>query len=210
MRHYHCRRDFSPLPTNAKLAAQDTTRPTAMKPLLTLFLTFSLIGPVQAYDPLAKEENDYTPSSEEWREHELNIPETFDPDDLQFFTLKGRQDRFEYAIERSTLQAGQDGVVRFLLVIRSASGAVNSSYEGLRCGHRQYKVYAYGSATGLRPLAKPEWQEIPMTSNSYQATLYEDLLCNLSTGLPNPPDAIIQALRSDTQVATPFIPTGVD
>lgn len=182
-----------------------------MKALLSLFLTFALFGPAQAYDPLAKEElNDYTATGDEWQEHELKIPKAFDPHDLQPFTLKGRQDRFEYAIERGTLQAGDDGVIRFLLVIRSASGAVNSSYEGLRCGHRQSKVYAYGSAAGLSPLAKPEWQEIPKSSNGYQAILYEDLLCNLSTGLPNPPDAILQALRSDTRVATPFIPTGVD
>ena len=182
-----------------------------MKAFLSLFLSLTLLGPAHAYDPLAKEElNDYTPLTEEWQEGELKIPEAFDADDLQPFTLRGRQDRFDYAIERGTLEAGDDGVIRFLLVIRSRSGAVNSSYEGLRCGHRQTKVYAYGTDTGLSPLAKPEWQEIPKASNSYQAILYEDLLCNLSTGLPNPPGAVIQALRSDTQVSTPFLPTGVD
>ena len=182
-----------------------------MKALLSLCLTLCLLSPAQAYDPLAKEElNDYTPPTEQWQERELKIPENFDPDDLQPFSLKGRQDRFEYAIERNTLQAGDDGVIRFLLVIRSASGVVNSSYEGLRCGHRQSKVYAYGSADGLNPLARPEWQQIPKSSSGYQAILYEDLLCNLPTGIPNTPDAVIQALRSGSKVAAPFLTTGDD
>ncbi len=181
-------------------------------PSTLLILLFTLAsGSVHAYDPLANEElNDYTPPSDEWQETTIRIPDGYDPSDLQSFTLRGRQDRFEYAIERGSLQAGPDGVMRFLLVIRSAQGSVNSSYEGLRCGHRQAKAYAYGSASGLSPLADPEWQDIPKGSSGYQAILYEDLLCNLSTGQPNPPDAVIRAMRSGSQVDTPFIPSGRD
>jgi hypothetical protein len=182
-----------------------------MKALITLLLTLCTLGSAFAYNPLAKEEsNDYTPPSEGWQERAVEIPQGFDPDDLQTFTLRGRQDRFEYAIERSSLQVEQDGVIRFLLVIRSAQGAVNSSYEGLRCGHRLVKVYAYGSGSGLIPLTTPEWQEIPKESSGYQAILYDDLLCNLSTGQPNPPDAVIQAMRSDRHVDAPYIHSGRD
>jgi hypothetical protein len=181
-----------------------------MKALFTLLLTLCILGSAFAYDPLAKEElNDYIPP-EEWQEGSVEIPDAFDPEDLQPFTVNGSQDRFEYAIERGSLQAGRDGVVRFLLVIRSTRGAVNSSYEGLRCGHRQSKVYAYGSGSGLSPLPAPQWQEIPKTSSGYQAILYEDMLCSLSTGLPNPPDAVFQAMRSDRKVNTPFLPGGSD
>lgn len=182
-----------------------------MKVLFLLLLALCTLGPAFAYDPLAKEElNDFVPPDEEWQEQSITIPDTFDPDDLQPFSVRGSQDRFEYAIERGSLKAGQDGVIRFLLVIRSSQGAVNSSYEGLRCGFRQSKVYAYGSGSGLSPLKTSEWQEIPKSSNGYQATLYEDLLCSLSTGHPNPPDAVFQAMRSGRQVDAPYLPGGPD
>lgn len=182
-----------------------------MKTRLSLFLTIFLSATAQAYDPLAKEElNDYTPAAESWREQNVEIPATFDPDDLQPFRVRGSQDRFEYAIERGSLQAGEDGVVRFLVVIRSPRGSVNSSYEGLRCGHRESKIYAYGSGSGLTPLPAPQWQSIPKTSSGYQAILYEDLLCSLSTGTPNPPKAVIQAMRSERRVDAPYLPGGPD
>jgi hypothetical protein len=140
----------------------------------------------------------------------VEIPTGFDPEDLQPFSVRGSQDRFAYAIERSSLRSGQDGVVRFLLVIRSEKGAVNSSYEGLRCGHRQSKVYAYGVGSGLSPMPVPQWQEIPKSATGYKVALYEDLLCNLSTGQPNPPDAVFQAMRSGHRVDTPYLPSGPD
>lgn len=181
-----------------------------MKALFTLLLLLGTLPCAYAYDPLAKEEqNDYV-AAEEWQETNVQIPTAFAPDDLQTFTVKGNQDRFTYAIERASLQAGEDGVVRFLLVIRSAQGAVNSSFEGLRCGHRQSKVYAYGSGSGLTPLKGSDWQEIPKASNGYQAILYEDLLCNLTTGRPNPPEEVFQAMRSDRQVDSAYLPGGPD
>ncbi|MGD8910006.1 MAG: CNP1-like family protein, partial [Chromatiales bacterium] len=154
--------------------------------------------------------NDYAPPTEQWREEAITLPETFDPDDLQRFTLKGDNDRFTYAIERKSLRTGDDGVSRFIVVIRSNQGAVNSSYEGLRCGHREYRVYAYGSGQGLTPLSGTLWQPIPKGASDYRAILYEDLICNLLSGKANPPNAVFQAMRNGHQVNTPFFNSGRD
>ncbi|MEJ2394651.1 MAG: CNP1-like family protein [Candidatus Thiodiazotropha sp.] len=180
-----------------------------MKALYTLILSLGLVAASHAYDPLETDEKiEYTPTDDAWQEAQVTVPEHFDPDDLQSFTLKGSNDRFEYAIERNSLHTDDDGVSRFLVVIRSSQGAVNSSYEGLRCGYREYKVYAYGSGKGLTPLPGSEWQSIPKASSDYRAILYEDLICNLLTGQANPPDAVFQAMRSNQPVTTPFIHSG--
>jgi hypothetical protein len=182
-----------------------------MKALLTHLLCLSAIGAAHAYDPLENQDNvDYAPPTEAWREVAITLPMAFDPNDLQRFSLRGNNDRFTYAIERKSLHTGDDGVSRFIVVIRSNQGAVNSSYEGLRCGHRAYKVYAYGSGQGLTPLNGTDWQSIPKGASDYRAILYEDLICNLLTGQPNPPDAVFQAMRNDRLVNAPFINSGRD
>ncbi|MEJ2693154.1 MAG: CNP1-like family protein [Candidatus Thiodiazotropha sp.] len=176
------------------------------KSLLQLLLGYCIIGTVHAYDPLdIGERTDYVEPEERWQEDAITLPKQYDPDDLQPFTIEDTSDRFSYAIERKSLIIGSDGVARFLVVIHSSRGAVNSSYEGLRCGHREYKVYAYGSGRGLIPLPGGEWQTIPKGTHDYRAALYEDLICNLATGAPNPSDAVLQAMRGNRRVDGPFI-----
>jgi hypothetical protein len=163
----------------------------------------------QAYDPLGDDDrNDYVPPEEEWHEIAVDIPETFDPANLQSFAVDDVNHRFEYAIDRGSLKTGDDGVTRFILVIRSDQGAINSSYEGLRCGHREYKVYAYGSGQGLTPITAGDWQTIPRSNRDYRAVLYEDLICSLTTGQANPPAAVFQAMRSERRVDRPFLDHG--
>jgi hypothetical protein len=182
-----------------------------IKAMLTLLLWLSAVAAVHAYDPLEVEDRiDYAPPDDELQEEAITLPERYDPNDLQHFSLKGDSDRFTYAIERKSLRTGDDGVSRFIVVIRSNQGAVNSSYEGLRCGHREYKVYAYGSGQGLTPLPGTDWQAIPKDAGGYRTILYEDLICNLQTGQANPPDAVFQAMRHDRLVNAPFINGGPD
>ena len=180
-----------------------------MKSVFIFVLWFGVNLLAHAYDPLKdKDKIDYTPPAEEWREASVEIPRTFDPDDLQPFTLKGRKEPFEYAIERKSLYTADDWITRFTVVIRSQSGAINSSYEGLHCGQRTYKVYAYGSGQGLVPMPDPEWQPIPKGASDYRAVLYEDLICNLQNGQPNPPEAVFQAMRDDRKVDATYIGRG--
>ena len=174
--------------------------------LLQLLLGFCVVSAVHAYDPLSTDDrNDYVEPDELWQEDAVTVPKQYDPDDLQSFSTKDASDRFSYAIERKSIVSGKDGVARFLVVIRSSQGAINSSYEGLRCGHREYKVYAYGSEQGLTPLPDSEWQPLPISAHDYRATLYEDLVCNLTTGVPNPSNAVLQAMRGNRRVDAPFI-----
>ena len=135
-----------------------------------------------------------TPFSEE----KTSIPERIDMDDLQEFKVGANDPQFRYYIERGSLHTGNDNVTRFVVVIRSHSGATNSSFEGMRCGVRLYKTYAYGNAEKLYPATETPWQTIPMDElTDYRAALYEDLICNLLTGTSNPPDTIFRAMAQN-------------
>ncbi len=181
-----------------------------MKATLPAILCLCVSAGAYAYDPLADpDDNRYYPPEKAWTEGEVTPPTQFDANDLQSFTLKSGGDSFDYAIERQSLQTGSDGVTRFLVVIRSKRGAINSSYEGLRCGHRSYRVYAYGSGQGLTPMSGSQWTPIPRGSDDYRATLYEDLICNLQTGHPNPPETVFRAMRQN-RLVTPFANFGRD
>lgn len=145
------------------------------------------------------------PEKPAWREQRVELPGPFKEGDLVGFELDQGGGRFSYFIDRTSLRAGSDGVVRVRLVIRSSSGAVNSSYEGYRCGESQYKVYAYGGARGLRATHQADWRPIPKNGpENYRKTLYDDLLCNLDTGRPNPAEAVIEAMRQKRKVTDFF------
>lgn len=74
---------------------------------------------------------------------------------------------FRFFVDRSSIVAGEDGVVRYVLVARSPSGVENVSYEGMRCASAEFRRYAFGrpgaawraSPSPLQPLARP-WQQV--------------------------------------------------
>lgn len=164
-----------------------------------LFALILLLGiaPLQAENILTDDDSDdllWQPKAP-FKEQKTSLPEGIDMDDLQEFEVGANNPRFKYYVERGSLLTGGDKVTRFVVVIRSQSGATNTSYEAFRCGERLHKVYAYGSAEKLFPATETQWQEIPKDeSTDYRAALYDDLICNLLTGMSNPPEAIFRAM----------------
>jgi len=176
-----------------------------MKIALILLSWLLSTGSALAYDVLQDDDDRPRLPEPEWHEGEVEIPEGYNPEDLQVFTPDGSDPRFQFFIERGSLKTAEDGVTRYLLVIRSRQGAVNSSYEGMRCGRRLYKVYAYGDARRLTPISGGDWRPIPRGGSSdYHTRLYEDLLCSIQTGKPNPPGRIFRAMDTSTRVEHRF------
>jgi hypothetical protein len=140
---------------------------------------------------------------EPFKEDITRLPEKIDLEDLQPFQVGANDPRFDYFIQRGSLQTGKDKVTRFAVVIRSQTGVVNTSYEGFRCGERLFKVYAYGSGDKLFGVQTPAWQTIPKDQTTdYRAALYDDLICNLQTGRSNPTDAIFRAMGDNRTLAS--------
>ncbi|MCG7898178.1 MAG: CNP1-like family protein [Candidatus Thiodiazotropha lotti] len=167
---------------------------------VVLIATPALARDIVLDDPIDDEEYD-VPDKPKWQEGEIQVPDSINSGDLQEFQVAANESVFRYYVERNSIQHDSDGAVRFTLVIRSSSGAANSSYEGFRCRERLYKVYAYGGSERLTPMPGGEWEPIPKDeSTDYRATLYDDLLCNLQIGEPNPIEKAIEAMRNNRKV----------
>lgn len=85
----------------------------------------------------------------------------------------------KFFIDAKSVNIGADGVVRYTLVIKTAGGAVNITYEGIRCDKRMVKRYAYAGADGVWVKARdPSWSDIVLKEyNRHHQVLYDDFFC---------------------------------
>jgi len=85
---------------------------------------------------------------------------------------------FRFFIDASSLSVGSDGVVRYVLVARSPSGAQNVSYEGIRCKGASYRLYATGRRNGTWTEARDDrWRPIGQGSADWHRALSDDYFC---------------------------------
>ncbi len=83
---------------------------------------------------------------------------------------------FHYFIDPATLSVDKDGVVRYVLVARSASGVQNVTYEGLRCETAEHRYYAFGRADGTWSRSRTDWRPV-LQAQPLQRILYADYFC---------------------------------
>ena len=81
---------------------------------------------------------------QQWQEQGSQLPAY--PQDGRLLELNMDTTGFRTYIDPQSLTAGADKVVRFTSVLVSASGVWNVTYEGLHCGEKSYRRFAYGSA----------------------------------------------------------------
>lgn len=63
-----------------------------------------------------------------------------------------------FYVDAASVTVTRDLVVRYTLVARSAQGAENVSYEGLRCAGPQHRVYALGQRGGVWKAVDAPWK----------------------------------------------------
>jgi hypothetical protein len=74
---------------------------------------------------------------------------------------------------------GEDGVVRYTVVLVPSSGIWNVSNEGLRCGEKLFRRYAYGIDGDWHPMNNSPWRDVLGSgANRYRRILYERYFCN--------------------------------
>jgi hypothetical protein len=122
------------------------------------------------------------PDAPAWKEDTVLLPGY--PDDrnlIEFYVSETTLHRF--FIDGTTLSVGKDGVVRYVVVIRTGGGARNVNFEGIRCETREFKLYASGRLDGTWTAARRgEWRPIenkPM--NRHHAALSRDFFCPSGT-----------------------------
>lgn len=122
--------------------------------------------------------NANAPVTEKWKESELVLPDF--PQDgnlLEFYVSAVATNRF--FIDSTSLTAGTDGVIRYVLVVKTPGGAVNTTFEGIRCGARQFRLYATGRSDATWSAARvSEWLPIENKPvNRHHAALSREFFC---------------------------------
>lgn len=95
----------------------------------------------------------------------------------EFFVSAVTSNRF--FIDSTSINVGKDGVVRYTLVVRSERGAINITYEGIRCFSRELKIYATGHRDGTWAKTRTDkWRVLENKQvNGHHATLGRDFFC---------------------------------
>ncbi|MCC7080688.1 MAG: CNP1-like family protein [Burkholderiales bacterium] len=128
-------------------------------------------------------------------ERSVRLPAYPQDSDLLEFSVGSAPHR--YFVDGKTLAVGADGVVRYTLVVRTAGGARNVSYEGIRCKTYEKRIYALGYPQHKWMEAKRSvWEPIQQgRANEHQDVLYKDFFCPDRIAASR--DAIVSALRAD-------------
>lgn len=149
----------------------------------------------QARDPAAESDNNYRREPEpEKIEMEVPPPAFPKPENLVRFLSDGTINRV--FLDRSSIKLGSDGVLLYTLVVRGSGGGENVTFEGMRCGSAERRVYAYGRRDGTwAPARNINWIRIvDSTVNRYHFELYRDVFCDVSA--TEPVSVILQNLKS--------------
>ncbi len=123
-----------------------------------------------------------------WQEKATEAPRTFSVDKLQAFTVT-QGSALTYGIDPETLTVGEDWVVRYVLVARSASGALNVLYEGIRCNSGEVKTYARwdNNRSAWHTPSNSEWKPMSFGGATRPAMiLAKEGLCNGNAVNGNP------------------------
>ena len=117
---------------------------------------------------------------------EVEPPAFPKPENLREFYV-GPVTANNYFIDASTLSVGNDGIVRYVLIVRTSGGATNVSFEGINCKDLTWKHYATGRSDGTwgkSRAARSEWRSFEsQVVNRYHAALSRDFFCPAGTAI---------------------------
>jgi hypothetical protein len=104
------------------------------------------------------------PVNPDWHEVEAPPAPAFTVEGL--IPLETPRSTLRFGVAPASVALGADGIVRYVVVARGPSGAVNAMYEGIRCNTGEYKVYArHNPGSGWVIAKEPQWlplQAAPM------------------------------------------------
>lgn len=136
-------------------------------------------------------DNEFDEEKKPWQEIQAQLPPYPDlAKALPFEVAAARPTQF--FVDPNSVTVSDDGVVRFSLIAKSSSGALNVSYEGLRCETREKKLYAFGRKGGEWSRNRfAKWEELPSTARDPQHhQLFSDFFCPQSDIVRNAKEAV--------------------
>ena len=141
-------------------------------------LIFAFTALICCGTALADQEKPYDFEEKPWVEEQTVLPAFPKPENLIEFEV-GPTEHNRFFIDGSTISIGNDGVVRYVLVLKTSGGATNVSLEAMRCGTRELKLFAVGRSDGTwDKIQNPQWRLIEnKLINHHHAILSRDFLC---------------------------------
>ena len=121
-----------------------------------------------------KKYGEFYEDEKKWVEAATSLPAYPSEENLIEFDA-GAATRNRYYIDATAVSVGGDGVVRYTIVVKTAGGATNVSYEGIRCATGERKLFAFGRNDGTWAPSHASWQAI--RPGSYQAVLSREYFC---------------------------------
>ena len=142
-------------------------------------LVIACLLPLTAAGQSGLFESIFDDGQKSWKEIEAKLPPYPKAENLLPFEAGGAS-AHRFFIDAPSISIGEDGVVRYTLFIKTAGGAANVSFEGIRCETREQKYYAIGHANGAWSKARdPRWRRIEAKEiNRHHGILYVDFFCS--------------------------------
>ncbi|WP_306605457.1 CNP1-like family protein [Azonexus sp.] len=114
----------------------------------------------------------------QWQEVEHSLPGAPKQEAMQSFYVSATSTNV-FSIDLSSLTVGQDGVVRYVLLVDTPGGVRNITYEGIRCETAERRIYASGRRDGRWSKSRNNsWSRIrDIPPNRHHAELFVEYFC---------------------------------
>jgi hypothetical protein len=156
---------------------------------------FISLAAVSFFAPAAADSFDSDFEEKPWTEIEVQLPAFPQKEDLVGFKV-GAANNTQFQLDSKSLSVGTDSVIRYTLIVVGPSGAVNISYEGMRCATVERRYYAFGHSDQTWSKARSnQWTRIQGTSNNLYVELYSNYFCTVGASAIRSADDILRVLR---------------
>jgi hypothetical protein len=131
----------------------------------------------------------------DWKESEAPPPPAFDTGRL--IELEMPRSGLRFGVDPATVTLSADGIVRYVVVATSSTGAVNAIYEGIRCNTAEVKVYARHNPDSGWTRAAGDWRALHA---SYPSSRHSLLIARTGACMGHSPNRtaaqVVKDLRS--------------
>jgi hypothetical protein len=143
------------------------------------------------------------PADPDWQEVEAPPAPAFSADGL--VSLEIPRSALRFGVAPASISIGADGIVRYVMVASSSTGATNAIYEGIRCGTGEVKVYArHNPGSGWVIAKDSRWRPLQDAPQRHSLVIARTGACN-GHSTNRPVDRIVRDLRApaDTRFNQP-------
>jgi hypothetical protein len=158
-------------------------------------IALALVLPVAAWTQVRAADGDFKDGGR-WEEVQAQLPEF--PSPASYLPLRvSATTQFDFFVDAKSVSVGKDGVVRYSLIAKSPEGALNISFEGIRCSEGKYRIYAFGRADKTWSESRSsQWQLMPIDPrNAQRAVLHSQYFCPAGSIIDTPEEGV-KALRA--------------